>query len=389
MLAQLLNQAIWRLNKIVPKRAKYPVLNYVHFCSDGHTLAITATNLERWLTVQLPSDGTVFECLAPFEILKRLFKVCPDEVTLRTEDDRLWLLGTTFRYSFPCLPLDQYPLGSGSEIITLPTPAKTRRKPSLTDSDTIPLPIQEPAPTGQKLPVYVDAIVPFTRPIKTHSELGTLGAESGEALSQLLKQMSGEVETPMPEYVISLDEMKEAVAISLRPDQAYELTCGISKVILVQDLDEETLSPLIGRYCLIHVAQVESRDLEASEDGFKSLKLSSDFAPSGSILGYCTIAGIKKYNPAEWVKDRNEGKHDWREDLDVFKKLSNITGDLYAVMVQKQKMLAEPVYKISGEMRLFWSPGSPYDAAAFRSVFEVDRPVIDVEREELEMAFQE
>jgi hypothetical protein len=387
MLTQFLNQAFWRLNKIVPKKTKHPVLSYVHFCSDGHTLSITATNLERWLTIQIPSDGSVFECIAPFEILKRLFKVCPDEVTLKTEGDRLWLMGESFQYSFLCLPLEQYPTGSGSELITLPTAAKTRRKPSQSISGTTPPPIQKTASTEQKSPSYADGIVPFTRPIKSHPELGTLEPECSEAYSQLQKQLSGEVETIMPEYAISVDEIKQAVAVSLRPDQAYELTCGISKVILIEELDEEIFN-LTGHYCLIHAAQVEGRDLEQSLDGFKSLKLSPDFAPPGSILGYCIIAGTKKYTPEEWVKDRQAGKHDHQEDLDVFKKLAGITGDLYAVEVRGQKMLAETVYEVSGGMRFFWSPGNPYDSATFRSVFEADRLVIDVDKEELEMALQ-
>jgi len=254
-----------------------------------------------------------------------------------------------------------------------------------------PLTPPQTASTGESVEV---AIEPLETPTTTstgsseavypdHPESGTLEPVSTEAFDRLREQLTEPL--PMPEYVIPIEKIKEAVAISLRPDTAYKLAIGIDKMILIANLDPEEFD-LEGQYCLIHAAQVEGAIEAESFDGFRALGKSPDFAPAGSILAYGIIGKPERFNAKSWVKAREDDKHSIREDLDVFKHLAGITGEVWGVPIHKLMLLADPVYNVSGEISDFWSPAtdSPYDATAWKSVFEVDRDVIDVEDAEKE-----
>lgn len=376
MITEMLVRAFRVVGKAIAEKPKHPILGCAHLVCDGSTLVIRSTNLSNWKVAEMPGDGSQFEAVVPFHTLKKLVRAIATtakEISLKLENDCFMIIGDTFRYTLPTYPVDQFPIGHFSlcesgDIVRIDPALKSPRSKGKQNKPTNTLPVDRPRPTASQSgdPAINDRV------INTPDRENVGSVEEHPQYSENM------------EYSIDIEQIKQAVAVSLRPDQAYELACGISKVILIQNPDEE-IDQLFGKYCLIHAAQVTGRDELESLDGFKSLQISPDFAPPGSILGYCVLDSIKKYTAKDWVNDRNLGRHDIREDLDVFKKLSGISGDLYGVMVRNQVMLAEPVFNVGGEIQFFWSPTDPADAAAFRAVFEADRPALDVSKEELEM----
>ena len=348
MQAKALYAAFKQLNPIVPKSLKFllPALGCVRLVSDGKVLSIAATNLTDFKRVELPSDGAVFQALCPFVLVKRLLSKCEGEISIQAaEAGGIYLIGEGFRYMFGALPVDQYP----------------------------PMPDERGVAAA---PEPRDAIVPFVRPIRLHPEVGTLEPQSSEATVQLLKQLAGEVKTPMPNHVISLDEIKSAVAVSLRPDQAFEAVCAITSMIpYSQDISE-----FKGRYLVIHATEVSGELEDQMMKGLRDLEIDRTDAPMNSILGYAFIKEVKKYTPATWEEDYQAEVHGYPVSLAEISAAAG-NGDVWGVILEHPMMFSEPIALKSGLLHEFWTPNNPSHSAAFRKCFESDRIVVDIERE--------
>lgn len=227
------------------------------------------------------------------------------------------------------------------------------------------------------LPPLDHRIVPFTRrPLFTHPELGTLEPNCTEATDRLLAQLKGTVQTPMSGYVISTDEMKQAVCVSLRPDQAFEVACGITKMVPIS----QDVSEFVGRYCLIHATQV-SGDLEDEVAiGLQELDIKASDAPANHVLGYGKIAQVKKYDGASWDADYQAGLHRYPVSLVEISQAAG-EGEVWGVIIEQPALLCEAIPLKSGLLHEFWTPNNPSHSAVFRQVFEADRPIVDIERE--------
>lgn len=183
----------------------------------------------------------------------------------------------------------------------------------------------------------------------------------------------------MGTYTIPIEEIKTAVAVSLSPDEAYELACGATKVILMDS--NEGLADLVGRYCILHAANLTGEDLELSNQGFEALEVDPDVAPCGSILGYCKIAAVKKYDQVNWRVDMSNNVHPHDMSLEEF--LEDFGAEqLYGVIVERPMLLGDQIYDVDGGISEgFWNANHPEIAALFRAVFEDDRAVLDIDRE--------
>ena len=199
--------------------------------------------------------------------------------------------------------------------------------------------------------------------------------ETDEAVEQLRKQLR-EVLTLMTDYVISQEEMQEAIVGSLRPDQAYEIACGHAQMIPYG----EDLSKWIGRHIVIHTSPVDGELLESTEHGLRRMELEPNDAPMNHVLGYGIIADVKHYTSETWDKDFYDNVHRYADPLSAIA-LSSPSGEVYGVMIRRPMFLADPVELKAQVLHEFWEPNSPAYTAAIRQVFDVDRRVVDVEKE--------
>jgi len=222
--------------------------------------------------------------------------------------------------------------------------------------------------------VFVPPIPPVLQPQPL--EQLPQAIETGEAVEQLRKQLSGEVKTPMTSYVISKEEMQEAIIVSLRPDQAYEIICGQTQMIPYG----EDLSKWIGRHIVVHAAPVEGEILESAQKGLRDMELDAEDAPMNHVLGYGIIADVKLYDSAAWDADFYANVHGYADPLSAIA-LSSESGKVYGVMVRRPILIADTVELRAQMLHEFWEPTSPAYTAAIREVFESDRPIVDVEKE--------
>ncbi|MBW4660975.1 MAG: hypothetical protein KME15_20050 [Drouetiella hepatica Uher 2000/2452] len=356
MQAKALYAAFKQLNSIVPSESKLRIhdeaMSCVRIICDGKQTTIAAYNLDgRWKRIVLPPEPTTFEVLCPFYLVKKWLRAVArtcEQVWINAIATGIEFTSDTFRYTFSAPGVERYPV----------MPDERRS------------PVVAPAPEPK------DAIVPFTRPIRVHPEVGTLEPESSEATVQLLKQLAGEVKTPMPNHVISLDEIKSAVAVSLRPDQAFEAVCAITSMIpYSQDVSE-----FEGRYLIIHATEVSGELEDQMMKGLRDLEIDRTDAPMNSILGYAFIKEVKKYTPATWEEDYQAEVHGYPVSLAEISAAAG-NGDVWGVILERPMMFSEPIALKSGLLHEFWTPNNPSHSAAFRKCFESDRIVVDIERE--------
>ena len=352
-------RAFRELNSIVPSQSKikHPALACVRLVSDGVTTTIAAIGFGDpdpvWKRLHLPVDCDRYQVLIPFHLVKRwlnaVSKTCRELTVQALDSGGVRFRGDTFKYEFAAPSIEQFPL-MPDEI----------------------LPVVEP-------PKWQHVINPFTRR-HSHPESGTLEPETSKAYTQLIWQLS-EAE-PMPEYVIPLDEMKDAVVISLRPDEAYDLTSGATQAIVFAGIDETTFD-LIGKYCVVHAAEVSDDVLEESITALTSMEVDPEDAPPGSVLGYGQISALHKYaTEEEWQEGFDKGYHVYTCNLKGYQKLLEAEGrPLYGIILSRPIALLEPV-EMAGEISQgFWSPESPWETAALRKVFDVENIGVDIDRE--------